>query len=118
MKILVSGLSGLVGGELGAFLTTAGHEVVGLSRSPGSTEIGWKPLEGEIDRDGLVGVDAVVHLAGENIAKRWNDKQKRLIRDSRVLGTTTVVGNAGRDGDSAQSPRVRLGSRILRRPGR
>ena len=87
MKILVSGLSGLVGGELGAFLTTAGHEVVGLSRSPGSTDIGWKPLEGEIDRDGISGVDAVVHLAGENIAKRWNDKQKRLIRDSRVLGT-------------------------------
>jgi uncharacterized protein (TIGR01777 family) len=90
MKILISGLSGMVGSSLGAFLTGGGHEVVGLSRNPGSTDIGWKPLEGEIDKHGLEGVDAVVHLAGENIAKRWTENQKRLIRDSRVKGTTLL----------------------------
>ena len=49
-----------------------------------------------IDVSALEGIDAVVHLAGENIAKRWTDNQKRLIRDSRVQGTTllceTVAG--------------------------
>ncbi len=90
MKILVSGLSGLVGTSLGTFLRTGGHEVVGLSRSSGGTDIRWDPMEGEIDKQGLAGTDAVVHLAGENIAKRWTDKQKRLIRDSRVRGTTLL----------------------------
>ncbi len=90
MKILISGLSGMVGSELGSFLKTAGHEVVGLSRSPAGADIGWNPHDGQIDKDGLNGVDAVVHLAGENIAKRWTDKQKRLIRESRVKGTTLL----------------------------
>jgi uncharacterized protein (TIGR01777 family) len=41
-----------------------------------------------IDAGGLEGLDAVVHLAGENIAaRRWNAEQKALIRDSRVQGT-------------------------------
>lgn len=93
MKILVSGLSGLVGTSLGSFLTTAGHEVIGLSRTPGGTDIGWDPQEGRIDKEGLKGIDAVVHLAGENIAKRWTDKQKRLIRESRVKGTTFLSEN-------------------------
>ena len=87
MKILVSGLSGLIGSSLGPLLSTGGHEVVGLSRSPSGNEIGWQPRDGEIDRAALEGVDAVVHLAGENIAKRWNKEQKRRIRESRVQGT-------------------------------
>ncbi len=87
MKILVSGLGGLIGSALAPLLSTAGHEVVGLSRSPGENEIGWNPRGGEIDRAGLAGVDAVVHLAGENISKRWSQEQKRRIRESRVQGT-------------------------------
>lgn len=90
MKILVSGLSGLVGQSLGPFLSTGGHEVLGLSRSPSENEIGWKPSEGQIDKEGVAGVDAVVHLAGENIAKRWSEEQKRRIRESRVKGTTLL----------------------------
>jgi uncharacterized protein len=90
MKILISGLSGLVGTSLGSSLTAGGHEVIGLSRSASSTEIGWKPMEGQIDKQGLAGVEAVVHLAGESIAKRWTDKQKGLIRESRIQGTTLL----------------------------
>ena len=90
MKILVSGLSGLVGSSLGPLLRTGGHEVIGLSRSPNSGEIGWNPMEGQIDKQGLAGIEAVVHLAGENIAKRWTDHQKRLIRQSRLQGTTLL----------------------------
>lgn len=87
MKVLISGLSGLVGTSLGTFLNTGGHEVIGLSRSPQAGGIRWDPMEGEIDKANLTGFDAVVHLAGESISKRWTDKQKRLIRESREKGT-------------------------------
>jgi hypothetical protein len=45
-------------------------------------------MKGEVDAAGLEGLDAVVHLAGENIASgRWNAARKAAIRDSRVIGT-------------------------------
>jgi uncharacterized protein (TIGR01777 family) len=51
----------------------------------------WDPILGTIDQAGLEGHDAVVHLAGENIAGgRWNDRQKKAIRDSRLHGTQLV----------------------------
>src|SRR5579863_9941329 len=36
-------------------------------------------------------MDAVIHLAGEQVAQRWNPKVKQRIRDSRVLGTRRLV---------------------------
>jgi uncharacterized protein (TIGR01777 family) len=39
----------------------------------------------------LAGRDAVVHLAGENVAQRWTDSAKRAIRESRVTGTRHLV---------------------------
>lgn len=40
----------------------------------------------------MEGIDAVVHLAGENVSGlRWTDEKKKAIRDSRVLGTRSVV---------------------------
>jgi len=90
MKILVSGSSGLVGSALIPFLTTGGHEVHRLVRNPSSAKntIQWDPGLGNIARDRLSGMDAVIHLAGENIAaRRWTRKQKARIRDSRVEGT-------------------------------
>ena len=39
----------------------------------------------------LEGIDAVVHLAGENVSGlRWTDEKKKAIRDSRVFGTRTL----------------------------
>ncbi len=89
MKVLVSGSSGLVGSALVPFLTTGGHEVVRLVRSdPGEAEVRWDPEAGSVDTAGLEGLDAVVHLAGENIAAgRWTEEKKQRIRDSRVEGT-------------------------------
>ncbi len=89
MKILVTGASGLIGGTLVPFLTTGGHEVVRLTRGrkrPGTAT--WDPVKGTIDRAALEGLDAVVHLAGENIAGgRWTAGKKARIHDSRVNGT-------------------------------
>ena len=91
MRVAVSGSTGLVGSEVVASLSTAGHEVVRLVRrdpAPGERIVRWDPEKGEVDAAGLEGLDAVVHLAGENIASgRWNAARKAAIRDSRVNGT-------------------------------
>jgi uncharacterized protein (TIGR01777 family) len=89
MRIIVSGSTGLIGSALVPFLTTAGHDVTKLVRSGNFTgAVQWNPEAGMIDRPGLEGCDAVVHLAGENIAaRRWTAAQKARIRDSRVTGT-------------------------------
>jgi len=95
MKIAVSGSSGLVGGTLVPLLTAAGDDVRRLVRGDAAGHpdaIAWDPERGTIDAAALTGVDAIVHLAGENIAGgRWNDERKRRIRASRVNGTTLVA---------------------------
>ena len=94
MKIVVSGSHGLVGGALCQLLTKNGHEVIRLVRHAhtiGAPEIEWRPDKGVIDKERLEGVDAVVHLAGENIAEgRWTAEKKQAIRDSRVKGTALL----------------------------
>lgn len=90
MRIVVSGSSGLIGGSLVPFLTTGGHSVTRLvRRDPGKgPTVRWDPVLGTIDQDGLEAHDAIVHLAGENIAGgRWTERSKKRIRDSRIDGT-------------------------------
>lgn len=91
MKILVTGSTGLVGKPLVAALLNAGHTVKRLIRATvldRQTETRWNPADGTIDPAALEGLDAVVHLAGENIAAgRWNAAKKARIRESRVNGT-------------------------------
>lgn len=94
MKIAISGASGLVGSTLATELEGDGHGVHPLVRRParGDREISWDPKAGELDGSALEGLDAVVHLAGESVAKgRWTDAKKRRIRDSRVRGTRLVA---------------------------
>ena len=89
MKILIAGASGLVGSALIPALAAETAEITRLVRSsPGAGEIEWHPNHDQIDNVRLEGFDAVINLAGENIAGgRWTDEQKRKIRDSRVNGT-------------------------------
>ena len=91
MRVLVSGASGLIGSALLPSLTVAGHTVVRLVRAtprPGQSDIPWDPLTQRIGTPALEDLDAVVHLAGDNIATgRWTAAKKARIRDSRVQGT-------------------------------
>jgi uncharacterized protein len=88
----VSGASGLIGAALVSSLERDGIEVRPLVRgSAGRGEIGWDPLGGRVDLEGLAAVDAVVHLAGEPVGERWTESRKRKIRESRVKGTETLV---------------------------
>ena len=94
MKILVSGSSGLIGSALVALLIENRHEVVRLARKKGVAGAAfWDPATGFIDAASLEGMDAVVHLAGENIAaRRWTRAQKARILESRTAGTTLLAG--------------------------
>ncbi|GEK04111.1 TIGR01777 family oxidoreductase [Streptomyces sp. NPDC003388] len=93
-RIAVAGASGLIGSALVRSLTADGHEVVRLvRRAPrGKDEVRWDPERQQVDAAGLAGCDAVVNLAGAGIGdRRWTPEYKRLIRDSRVLGTAALA---------------------------
>jgi len=93
VNVLVTGSSGLIGGKLIPRLQTAGHQVFRLvRRKPTSPdERRWNPEE-RVDPVVLDRIDAVIHLAGDNIAEgRWTEEKKRQIRDSRVVGTRRLA---------------------------
>ena len=93
MKVLVTGSSGLVGSELVGVLVKMGNQVARLVRSKtssgyGGSEILWNPVARIVDLKQLEGFEAIIHLAGDPIAKgRWTPEKKASIRDSRVKGT-------------------------------
>jgi uncharacterized protein len=91
MRILISGATGLVGRALTRALAAEGHGSVALvRRDPRPGEVQWNPGK-PFDPEKLAGCDAVVHLAGKNVAGRWTEKFKQEMRDSRVRGTQTVA---------------------------
>jgi len=89
--VAVSGSTGMVGSRLCRDLEAEGLATRRLVRHQPEhpqQEILWNPAEQEVDSQGLGEVDAVVHLAGENISSgRWTEAKKRRIRASRVEGT-------------------------------
>jgi uncharacterized protein len=97
MKVLITGSSGLIGRSLVRALKDAKCEPLRMVRDPATGseagEIVWDPVSRHIDLKSMEGIDAVVHLAGENIAGgRWTADRKRRIRESRVAGTAFLTG--------------------------
>ena len=97
LKVLISGATGLVGANLKAFLETQGHQVISLLRRQTSSAAGenvifWDPERGTCESQLPDDLDAVVHLAGRNVAAaRWTLEEKHLIHESRVKGTQYLV---------------------------
>ncbi len=87
-KILITGASGLLGSELSSLLQKNNYEVAQLSRRKSNGNIKtflWDLRKNYIEQGALENVDHIIHLAGAGIAdKRWSDKRKQEIIDSRV----------------------------------
>ena len=113
MRVLISGASGLVGRALRPVLIAAGHEPIALvRRSPSRDEVEWDPNQ-PLDPAKLAACDAVIHLAGKNIAGYWTKKFKQEARDSRVQGTQTLAKAAAESFRSSGQPRVFLSASAI-----
>lgn len=105
-SVAITGASGLIGSALGRQLRDEPLIVHRLVRreARGADEISWDPSAGRIDAARLEGVDAVVHLAAENVSGMfWTAAYKARIRDSRVEGTGLLARTLA---GLAQPPRV------------
>ena len=100
MKVIgITGGAGFVGQHLTQLLLSEGYKVVVFTRSVAQNPVKqnvtyahWDADKGECDLNSLKTADAIVHLAGEGIAdKRWSDKRKQQIVNSRVKGTNFLV---------------------------
>lgn len=94
MRVAVTGSTGLIGQALVQSLQADGHTVHRVVRDRARAtggDIYWSVQRSELDAADLSGVDALVHLAGEPIGKRWTAEQKQKVRDSRVQGTRLLA---------------------------
>ncbi len=106
MRILISGASGLIGSALRTNLTQRGDETAALVRHPPRAgEVQWTPGQ-PLDPQKLFEFDAIVHLAGKNIAGRWSKNFKQEVRDSRVQGTHTLATATAASFRQCGSPRT------------
>jgi len=105
MKTIITGGSGSIGRKLTKNLIEHGHEIVVLSRNPAQVTglpqnaraVKWDARTSEGWLSEADGADALVNLAGENLAgsgffpARWTDERKRRIRESRLNAGKAVV---------------------------
>ena len=112
MRVTITGASGLIGTQLVERLRARGDDVTTLSRNPSSPgAVAWQPEDEPAPAEALAGRDAVVHLAGENVAQRWSDDAKRRIRS---LARARHAQPRGRDRGGRPAP-ARAGLLLRRR---
>lgn len=93
MHVGITGASGFLGTALSGSLTDDGCRVTRFVRraARGTDEVQWRPGE-TLDPRSLVGMDAIVHLAGAGVGdRRWTAAYKHEILRSRVDGTATIA---------------------------
>ncbi|HEV2813193.1 MAG TPA: TIGR01777 family oxidoreductase [Solirubrobacteraceae bacterium] len=109
MRLTLTGATGRIGRSIVEAASARGDELTVLTRSPeraasklpqGVEALAWDPKGGPAPATALSGRDAVIHLAGEDVAQRWSDRAKQEIRESRELGTRNLVA-----GIAAAEPR-------------
>jgi uncharacterized protein (TIGR01777 family) len=104
MKIIITGASGLIGSALTQALRNEGHEPVPLRRETHTGGPSWSIEDGRLELAEHTDADAVIHLAGENIASgRWNAARKERILSSREKGTRLLCEHFAK---SERRPRV------------
>lgn len=92
MKVLVTGSSGFLGTSFCSFLKKQGCQVLRLVRTPSNDPSSILWTSSQAPPPELEGVDAVVHLAGENIGQgMWTANKKKRILESRQKGTESLV---------------------------
>lgn len=98
MKVAITGATGFIGRRIVPALLARGDEVIAFTRDPARANLpGVRVVKAELEHAGawgdeLAGCDAVINLAGEPIAgKRWDARQKQLLRDSRIETTRNLV---------------------------
>ena len=106
LNIAITGSRGLIGRDVVNFMLSGGHRIHRLvsgtfCKPPyddGSVWQEWKPNE-PLPPRALQGVDAVINLAGNNLASgRWTADKKTLIRNSRIIPTRHLAAAVERDG--------------------
>jgi uncharacterized protein len=98
VRIAITGASGFLGTALAARLQTGATTIHRLRRGTQAAppDIPWRPDKSELDLGALNGVEAIINLAGEQIAQRWTAARKRRIRDSRVMATSLLATSLAR----------------------
>ncbi len=98
MNITLTGASGFIGGPLIEKLKAKGHNLRMLGRRDSGAEnfLKWDSISDPFPAAAVEGTDAIIHLAGEPVAQRWNADVKKRIRDSRVNGTRALVAAIGK----------------------
>lgn len=97
MKILITGATGFIGRYLVKSLNSRGEDLFVVTRNTDSAKKVFPDLKHFIEWDNLdsvknVKIDAIINLAGMNLdEKRWNEKVKKQIYDSRIISTRRVV---------------------------
>lgn len=99
-KVIITGGTGLLGTYLSKLLQAKGHQVYLFTRNIESAKrkspeasgyFLWKGNAADYSRE-LTGMDAVIHLAGANVAgRRWNEAYKKEILESRTGSTRALI---------------------------
>jgi len=92
VNILITGASGLIGSTLVEYFVNEGHSIFSLQRNKNRDAGSFWNFDRLNGPESSHVFDAVIHLAGENIANgRWTKKKKERILKSRIIGTRELA---------------------------